>query len=142
MAMSIIHRSTGSALYFGTSLVAWWLIAAATGEAAYETVNWFFGNFFRMHVNFSPYAYYLFFILWWIFLKENFGNENILFSENEETKREMICFHRKSTANLQLFFLFENQRVVHAADVCLEALEQLLILLDRNPCQLRLEQYF
>ena len=44
MAMSIIHRITGSALYFGTILVAWWLIAAATGEAAYETVNWFFGT--------------------------------------------------------------------------------------------------
>ena len=44
MAMSIIHRITGSALYFGTILVAWWLIAAATGEAAYDTVSWFFGT--------------------------------------------------------------------------------------------------
>ena len=44
MAMSIIHRITGSALYFGTVLVAWWLVAAATGPAAFETVNWFFGT--------------------------------------------------------------------------------------------------
>ena len=29
MTMSILHRVTGGALYFGTLLVAWWLIAAA-----------------------------------------------------------------------------------------------------------------
>ena len=28
MVMSIAHRITGAALYFGTVLVAWWLIAA------------------------------------------------------------------------------------------------------------------
>ena len=32
MTMSIVHRITGAALYFGTLLVAWWLIAAATSE--------------------------------------------------------------------------------------------------------------
>jgi succinate dehydrogenase / fumarate reductase, cytochrome b subunit len=32
MAMSIVHRITGGALYFGTLLLAWWLIAAATSE--------------------------------------------------------------------------------------------------------------
>ncbi|MEL6291223.1 MAG: succinate dehydrogenase, cytochrome b556 subunit [Pseudomonadota bacterium] len=31
MAMSIIHRITGAALYFGTILLAWWLISAAVG---------------------------------------------------------------------------------------------------------------
>jgi succinate dehydrogenase / fumarate reductase cytochrome b subunit len=31
MVMSIVHRLTGAALYFGTLLVAWVLIAAATG---------------------------------------------------------------------------------------------------------------
>ncbi len=44
MVMSILHRVTGAALYFGTILVAWWLIAAATGPAAFETANWFFGS--------------------------------------------------------------------------------------------------
>jgi len=44
MVMSILHRITGAALYFGTILVAWWLIAAASGEAAFETANWFFGS--------------------------------------------------------------------------------------------------
>ncbi|MBZ9790639.1 succinate dehydrogenase, cytochrome b556 subunit [Rhizobium sp. 3T7] len=40
MVMSIVHRITGGALYVGTLLVAWWLIAAATGQAYYEWVNW------------------------------------------------------------------------------------------------------
>lgn len=44
MVMSIIHRITGAALYFGTLLVAWWLLAAASGPEAFETANWFFGS--------------------------------------------------------------------------------------------------
>jgi len=36
MVMSIAHRITGCALYFGTVLVAWWLLAAATGPAHYD----------------------------------------------------------------------------------------------------------
>src|SRR5690606_31592156 len=42
--MSIVHRITGGALYFGTVLVAWWLIAAAMGESAFDTASWFFGT--------------------------------------------------------------------------------------------------
>lgn len=45
MVMSIMHRITGCALYLGTILVAWWLIAAASGPASFETANWFFGSF-------------------------------------------------------------------------------------------------
>ncbi len=37
MAMSIAHRVTGSALYVGTLLLAWWLIAVASGPNAYAT---------------------------------------------------------------------------------------------------------
>ena len=44
MVMSILHRITGAALYFGTILVAWWLIAAASGPQAYATVEWFFSS--------------------------------------------------------------------------------------------------
>ena len=44
MVMSIVHRITGAALYFGTVLVAWWLIAAASGEAYFDQANWFFGS--------------------------------------------------------------------------------------------------
>ena len=35
MIASIMHRVTGGALYLGTLLVAWWLLAAATGPEAY-----------------------------------------------------------------------------------------------------------
>jgi len=36
MVVSIIHRITGAALYFGILLIAWWLIAAASGEAYFN----------------------------------------------------------------------------------------------------------
>lgn len=44
MVMSIVHRITGGALYFGTILVAWWLIAAASGEAHFDRVNAVMGS--------------------------------------------------------------------------------------------------
>lgn len=45
MALSIVHRATGIALYVGTLLLAWWLIAAASGSAAaYSTVQAFTGS--------------------------------------------------------------------------------------------------
>lgn len=39
MAMSIIHRITGCALYVGTILLVWWLVAAASGPDAFATVS-------------------------------------------------------------------------------------------------------
>ena len=39
MVMSIVHRITGAALYLGTLLLAWWLVAAATGPDAFATAN-------------------------------------------------------------------------------------------------------
>ena len=44
MMMSILHRITGAGLYLGTLLMAWWLIAAASGPNHYATVQWFFGT--------------------------------------------------------------------------------------------------
>ena len=44
MVMSIMHRITGAALYFGTLLLVWWLAAAATSEAYFVFVNDFFGS--------------------------------------------------------------------------------------------------
>jgi succinate dehydrogenase / fumarate reductase, cytochrome b subunit len=44
MMMSIAHRITGGALYFGTLLLAWWLIAASTNAAAFATANWFMAS--------------------------------------------------------------------------------------------------
>ena len=46
MLMSIVHRMTGAALYFGTLLLAWWLIAAATGPEHFQLASDFFGSFF------------------------------------------------------------------------------------------------
>ena len=39
MVMSILHRITGAALYFGTLILAAWLLAAATGPDAFALVN-------------------------------------------------------------------------------------------------------
>jgi succinate dehydrogenase / fumarate reductase cytochrome b subunit len=44
MTMSIVHRITGAGLYFGMALVAWWLIAAASGPNAYATFETFIGS--------------------------------------------------------------------------------------------------
>ena len=44
MVMSIVHRMTGAALYFGTVLVAWWLMAAAAGPDYFAWANGFFGS--------------------------------------------------------------------------------------------------
>jgi succinate dehydrogenase / fumarate reductase cytochrome b subunit len=44
MMMSIAHRITGTALYFGIVLLAWWLIAAASGPNAYADFEAFAGS--------------------------------------------------------------------------------------------------
>lgn len=44
MTMSIVHRITGAALYFGTLLVVWWVVAAATSEAHFDFVNALLGS--------------------------------------------------------------------------------------------------
>lgn len=53
MVMSIMHRITGVALYFGTFLFAWWLFAAAAAPAYFEWVNAFFGSWFGRLVLFG-----------------------------------------------------------------------------------------
>ena len=45
MMMSIVHRLTGAWLYFGTLLVAWWLIAAASSPNAYAGFGSFMNSF-------------------------------------------------------------------------------------------------
>jgi len=44
MTMSIIHRITGGALYFGTLLVVWWLVAAATSPGYFDLVSTVYGS--------------------------------------------------------------------------------------------------
>ena len=44
MMMSIVHRITGGALYFGMLLVAWWLVAASTSEDAFGLAQGVMGS--------------------------------------------------------------------------------------------------
>ena len=53
MVMSIVHRITGAALTFGMLLLAWWLMAAASGPGAFETANGFFASWFGRLVLFG-----------------------------------------------------------------------------------------
>jgi succinate dehydrogenase / fumarate reductase cytochrome b subunit len=43
--LSITHRMTGVALTFGSLLLVYWLLAAASGEAAYATAQGLIGSF-------------------------------------------------------------------------------------------------
>ncbi len=47
-ALSIFHRLTGIAISVGTLLLVWWLVAAATGPAAYAHVQGFIGSPFGL----------------------------------------------------------------------------------------------
>ncbi len=53
MAMSMVHRVTGIALYAGTLLLAWWLIATASGPTAYGNIQSFIGSWFGRLVVFG-----------------------------------------------------------------------------------------
>ncbi len=41
MLMSIAHRITGAALYIGTLVLVWYLLAAASGGTAFAFASWF-----------------------------------------------------------------------------------------------------
>jgi succinate dehydrogenase / fumarate reductase cytochrome b subunit len=53
MMMSIFHRITGAALFFGTLLLTWWLLAAASGPNAYAKVQAFMGSIIGMLILFG-----------------------------------------------------------------------------------------
>ena len=44
MVMSIVHRMTGAANYFGSLLLAVWLISAAAGDAEFDSVSSFLAS--------------------------------------------------------------------------------------------------
>lgn len=44
LVMSGLHRLSGMALYFGSLLLVWWLIAIASGPNAYATAQWMLGT--------------------------------------------------------------------------------------------------
>jgi succinate dehydrogenase / fumarate reductase cytochrome b subunit len=46
MAMSIVHRITGGALYVGVLLLAWFLLAASMDAAAFATASAFLNSIF------------------------------------------------------------------------------------------------
>ncbi|MCF6320428.1 MAG: succinate dehydrogenase, cytochrome b556 subunit [Rhizobiaceae bacterium] len=46
MVVSIIHRITGAGLYFGILLIAWWLVAAASGEVYFNYATAFMNSIF------------------------------------------------------------------------------------------------
>ncbi|MBS9475910.1 succinate dehydrogenase, cytochrome b556 subunit [Ancylobacter radicis] len=50
MMMSIVHRVTGVALYFGTALLALWLVAGATSPEAFDLVNGIYGSWIGLIV--------------------------------------------------------------------------------------------
>ncbi len=53
MAMSIIHRITGTALYLGTLMIAIWLVAAASGRSSFESMQGFMGSIFGQLILFG-----------------------------------------------------------------------------------------
>ena len=53
MALSIVHRLTGGALYFGTLLLLWWLVATAAGPDAYADAQNIIGSVFGRLVLFG-----------------------------------------------------------------------------------------
>ncbi|HEX4767699.1 MAG TPA: succinate dehydrogenase, cytochrome b556 subunit [Lichenihabitans sp.] len=53
MMMSILHRITGMALYAGTLLLAWFLIAAAAGPRAFGVASGFMGSWFGLLILFG-----------------------------------------------------------------------------------------
>jgi succinate dehydrogenase / fumarate reductase cytochrome b subunit len=46
MVMSITHRITGAALYFGMAFIVWWLMAAALSERGFAEAQGFFAHWF------------------------------------------------------------------------------------------------
>jgi succinate dehydrogenase / fumarate reductase, cytochrome b subunit len=44
LVMSGLHRISGVALYFGSLLLVWWLIAIASGPNAYANAQWMMGT--------------------------------------------------------------------------------------------------
>jgi len=53
MMMSIMHRITGVALFFGAILFVWWVFAAAYSDNAFAIAQSFFGHWFGKLVLFG-----------------------------------------------------------------------------------------
>ena len=53
MLMSILHRVTGVGLYFGTILVAWWLLAVGSGPGGYLRMTGFINSWIGRFILFG-----------------------------------------------------------------------------------------
>lgn len=53
MMMSIMHRITGVALYFGMIILVGWLVAAAVSDASFAAMQGFFNHWFGRLVLFG-----------------------------------------------------------------------------------------
>ena len=53
MVVSGAHRVSGMALYIGTLLLAWYLLAAASDAHSFQTASAFFGSFFGQLILFG-----------------------------------------------------------------------------------------
>lgn len=62
MALSILHRATGIALSVGTLMLVWWLVAAASGPAAFASAQGFITSWFGLLLLFG-WTFALFFHL-------------------------------------------------------------------------------
>jgi succinate dehydrogenase / fumarate reductase cytochrome b subunit len=64
MALSIVHRVTGTGLALGLILVTWWLLALASGPEAFATMQAVMGSWFGI----------LIVVLWTLALYFHLGN--------------------------------------------------------------------
>jgi succinate dehydrogenase / fumarate reductase, cytochrome b subunit len=53
MALSIVHRFTGAALYAGSALLVWWLVAAAIGPDQFEIAQTVFSSWLGLLILFG-----------------------------------------------------------------------------------------
>lgn len=53
MTLSVMHRATGMAMYFGTLVAAWWFMSLAMGGEAYGFFTWVMGSWVGMIVLFG-----------------------------------------------------------------------------------------
>lgn len=53
MVMSILHRITGTALYVGTLLMVWYLVALSSDAGAYALVSWVLRSWLGLLVMFG-----------------------------------------------------------------------------------------
>ena len=60
--LSILHRATGIALSVGTLMLTWWLVAAASGPAAFASAQGFIASWFGLLLLFG-WTFALFFHL-------------------------------------------------------------------------------